>query len=77
MFWCPEEAGWKVPPPLFPAALCPEEAPLQDTQDRDLTSVVNEMGPELFNVFDSLMKEEGADSLMKLIYHSLIGGKGN
>ncbi|TWW59851.1 uncharacterized protein LOC130527124 [Takifugu flavidus] len=70
-----------LPPPavLDPQkALCPEEAPSQDTQDRDLSSVVNEMGPELFNVFDSLMKkEDGADSLMKLIYHSLIGGKGN
>lgn len=67
-----------VPPPLPPAALCPEEAPLQDTQDRDLTSVVNEMGPELFSVFNSLMKkEDGADSFMKLIYHALTGGKGN
>lgn len=65
-------------PPVFPAELCPEESTSQDTQDRDLTPFINEMGPELFNVFESIIKdEEGTNSLMKLVYHALIGGKDN
>lgn len=64
--------------PAFSAELCGEEMLSQDTQDRDLTSVINEMGPELFNVFESLVKKEGgANSLMKLIYHTLVGEKEN
>ncbi|CAF91835.1 unnamed protein product [Tetraodon nigroviridis] len=58
--------------------LCGEEMLSQDTQDRDLTSVMNEMGPELFNVFESLVKKEGGvNSLIKLIHRSLVGEKEN
>lgn len=65
-------------PPAFPAALCAEESLSQDTQDRDLSAVMNEMGPELFNIFESLVKkEDDVNSLMKLIYHSLVGEKEN
>lgn len=65
-------------PPLFPTALCPEEPPPQDTQNRDLSSIFNEMGPELFNIFYGLVKkEDDVNSLMKLIYHSLLEGKEN
>lgn len=65
-------------PPAFPAALCQEESLSQDTQDRDLSTVLNELGPDLFNVFESLVKnEEGLNSLMKLIYHSLVEEKEN
>lgn len=65
-------------PPAFPAGLCGEESLSQDTQDRDLSAVMNEMGPDLFNVFESLVKkEDGVNSLMKLIYNSLVGEKEN
>lgn len=65
-------------PPAFPAALCQEESLSQDTQNRDLTAVMNEMGPDLLGVFESLAnKEDGVNSLMKLIYHSLVEEKEN
>lgn len=65
-------------PPAFPAALCQEESVSQDTQNRDLTPVMDAMGPEIFNVFESLVKnEDSVNSLMKLIYHSLVGEKEN
>lgn len=65
-------------PPAFPAELCQEESLSQDTQNRDLSAVMNEMGPDLLSVFESLVnKEDGVNSLMKLIYHSLVGEKEN
>lgn len=64
-------------PPAFPAVLCQGESLSQDTQDRDLSAVMIERGPELFSAFESLTKNEDAISSLKSLYNRLVGEKEN
>lgn len=64
-------------PPAFPAALCQEESLSQDTQNRDLSAVMNEMAREVLSAFESLTKNEDGINSLKLIYQHLIGEKEN
>lgn len=59
-------------PPAFPAELCQEELLSQDTQDTDLSAVMNEMAPKLFSAFESLTKTEDGVNSLKLILQRLL-----